>query len=219
MTQARRYRLLCPISRAMDRIGDRWTLLILRDLHAGPARFSDLQTGLPGLASNLLTNRLRQLEADGVVRRRSAEHGAALYELTEAGAGTADILYELARFGAAFPPDKELQRPGNLRGIALPLRIGCQRAADPSTNLRAELIVDDERFALSVENGVVDVRYGAEVDPEVTLTTSYEPFIETGDGRMPLDEFASSHMGVEGDPDKARVLINLLGRALAPGPQ
>jgi len=214
MTHARRYRLLCPISRAMDRIGDRWTLLILRDLHAGPARFSDLQVGLPGLASNLLTNRLRQLEAERLVRRRTAEYGTTLYELTEAGEGTADILYELARFGAAFPPDKELHRPGNLRTIALPLRVGCQRAADPSTNVRAELIVDDEPFAFSVTDGIVDVQYGAADGPEVTLVTSYEPFVEVGDGRMPLDEFESKYMRVEGDPDKARVLMDLLGQAL-----
>jgi DNA-binding HxlR family transcriptional regulator len=199
----------------MDRIGDRWALLILRDLHAGPARFTELQAGLPGVASNLLTNRLRQLEADGLVHRRDAEYGTILYELTEAGEGTADLLFELAQFGAQFLPDKELRRPGNLRTIALTLRVGCQRAADPSMNVCAELIVDDERFALSVTNGVVDMKYGVAHDPEVTLTTSYEPFVAAGDGRMPLDEFASKHARVEGDPGKARVLIDLLGRALA----
>jgi len=203
----------------MDRIGDRWALLILRDLHAGPARFTELQAGLPGAASNLLTNRLRQLEADGLVRRRDAEYGTTLYELTEVGEGTGDLLYELAQFGARLPPDQEIRRPGNLRTIALPLRIGCQRAADPTTNVRAELIVDDERFGLTVTNGVVDVRYGAADDPEVTLVTSYEPFIEAGDGRMPLDEFASKQMRIEGDPDAAHVLMELFGRALVPGSQ
>jgi hypothetical protein len=61
----RSYNLLCPISRALDHIGDRWTLLILRDLYAGPARFKDLQTGLAGIASNLLSDRLHALEASG----------------------------------------------------------------------------------------------------------------------------------------------------------
>lgn len=214
ITRPRRYRLLCPIARAMDRIGDRWALLILRDLHAGPARFTELQVGLPGVASNLLTNRLRQLEADGLVRRRDAEYGTILYELTETGEGTADLLFELAQFGAQFPPDKEVHRPGNLRTIALTLRVGCQRATEPSMNVRAQLIVDDERLALTVTNGVVDVEYGIANEPEVTLTTSYEPFVAAGDGRMPLDEFASKHSRIEGDPEKARVLIDLLGRAL-----
>ena len=57
MAGSRRYKLLCPIARALDRIGDRWTMLILRDLHAGPARFSELQSGLTGIAPNLLTDR------------------------------------------------------------------------------------------------------------------------------------------------------------------
>jgi len=215
MARERRYRLLCPIARAMDRVGDRWTLLILRDLHAGPARFSELQT-LPGIASNLLTNRLRKLEADGLVRRRDAEYGTTLYELTEAGEDTGDLLYELAQFGAGFPPDTQLQRPGNLRTIALPLRIGCERAADASTNVRAEIIVDDEHFALTVTNGAVDVKYGTADAPEVTFTTTYEPFIESGDGRMPLDEFTRDHVTVEGEPEKVRELMSLLSRALVP---
>ena len=92
---ARRYRLLCPIARALDRVGDRWTLILLRDLHAGPARFSDLQT-LPGIASNLLTNRLRQLEEDGLIRRRTGEYGTTLYELTALGEETANLLFKLA---------------------------------------------------------------------------------------------------------------------------
>ena len=71
MASSRRYRLLCPIARALDRIGDRWTLLILRDLHAGPARFSELQTGLAGIATNLLTDRLQQLMTDGLVVKRA----------------------------------------------------------------------------------------------------------------------------------------------------
>lgn len=213
MTRERRYRLLCPISRALDRIGDRWTLLILRDLHAGPARFSDLQT-LPGIASNLLTNRLRQLEADGLIRRRGAEYGASVYELTDTGEETGDLLFDLAQFGAGFPPDAEVKRPGNLRTIALPLRIGCKRAATPSTNVRAEIIVDDEHFALTVTNGVVDLKYGEADNPEVTFTTTYEPFIASGDGRMSLEEFTRDHMSVQGEPDKVRELLRLLSDAL-----
>ena len=114
MSRSRRYRLLCPIARALDHLGDRWTLLILRDLHAGPGRFSDLQEGLTGIASNLLTTRLRQLEEDGLVSRREAQFGVSLYQLTEMGEGTAELLYELAAFGSRFPPDNDIQRPGNL---------------------------------------------------------------------------------------------------------
>ena len=69
MAKARSYKLLCPIARALDRIGDRWTLLILRDLHAGPMRFGELQKGLPGTAANLLTERFNKLVAAGLVSK------------------------------------------------------------------------------------------------------------------------------------------------------
>ena len=110
MTATRRYRLLCPIARALDRVGDRWTLLILRDLHAGPARFSDLQTGLTGIAPNLLTDRLNQLTEDGLIERRDGEHGVSLYALTGLGEGTRDLLFELAMFGARFAADADPRR-------------------------------------------------------------------------------------------------------------
>ena len=215
MAQARRYRLLCPIARALDRVGDRWTLLILRDLHAGPARFSDLQT-LPGIASNLLTNRLRQLEEDGLIRRRDAEYGTTVYELTDLGSRTGGLLFELAMFGAEFPPDEAVKRPGNLRTIAVTLRVACQRVVDPDLCLRAELVVDGEPFAFTVDRGIVDVKAGTVSNPEVTLTTSYEPMIAVADGQLSLDDFAGTRMRLSGpNPEQGRALTELIGRAMA----
>ena len=214
MAQPRRYRLLCPIARALDRVGDRWTLLILRDLHAGPARFSDLQT-LPGIASNLLTNRLRQLEEDGLIHRRNAEYGTTVYELTELGVRTGDLLFDLAMFGAEFPPDDAVKRPGNLRSIVVTLRVACQRVIDSELSLNTELIVDGEPFAITVDDGVVDVRAGHASNPEATLTTSYEPMIAVADGRMSLDDFSTGHLVMSGsNPTQAQALAQLMGRAM-----
>ena len=214
MSQTRRYRLLCPIARALDRIGDRWTLLILRDLHAGPARFSELQT-LPGLASNLLTTRLRQLEEDGLIRRRSAEYGASVYELTELGRHTGDVLFELAAFGSRFPPDASIEKPGNLRTIAVTLQVACQRVVDPSIDLRSELVVDGEAFELTVLDGAVAVRAGAAETPEVVFTTSYEPMVAVADGRMTMDDFTKKHVQLAGDDAKVQALVALLANAIA----
>ena len=119
MSKSRRYNLLCPIARALDRVGDRWALLILRDLHAGPARFKDLQTGLTGIATNLLTDRLQQLIGDGLIEKRDAPHGVALYALTPLGERTRSLLFELAMFGGQFEPEPVPRRPGNLRTIAV----------------------------------------------------------------------------------------------------
>jgi DNA-binding HxlR family transcriptional regulator len=214
MSATRRYRLLCPIARALDRVGDRWTLLILRDLHAGPARFSDLQS-LPGIASNLLTARLRQLEADGLIRRRDAEYGTTVYELTELGSETAPLLFELGKLGARFPPDEIVKRPGNLRTIAVTLKEACRRVVDSSLRLRAELIVDGEAFLLSVEDGSVDVTAGSVASPEASLETRYEPMVAVADGRMAFSEFAAKHVKLSAaDPARGQALASLLADAI-----
>ena len=148
MAGIRRYKLLCPIARALDRIGDRWTLLILRDLHAGPARYTDLQSGLVGIASNLLTDRLRQLIDDGLVVKRDGEYAVVLYALTDLGARTRELLFELGMFGGRFQPDEELRRPGNLRTIVVTLSAACQRIVTPDLVFEAELNVDGEPVKL-----------------------------------------------------------------------
>ena len=220
MPSSRRYKLLCPIARALDRVGDRWTLLILRDLHAGPARFSDLQTGLSGIASNLLTDRLQQLVDDGLVERREGDFGTALYALTATGEKTRELLFELAMFGGLFPPDEDdTRRPGNLRTIAVTLSAACQRVITPETDVEAELIVEGERFTLTARKGSVKVRNTpAEIPsgdtPDVTMTTAYEPMVAAGDGRMALEEFVANHVKVVAHtPGKDAVLLGLLAKA------
>jgi DNA-binding HxlR family transcriptional regulator len=121
--KTRSYNLLCPISRALDHVGDRWALLILRDLHAGPARFKDLQTGLTGIASNLLADRLRALEADGLVQKGRSEFDVSLYSLTNLGEKTNQLLFELARFGGQMPRPSKIKKPGNLRTVAVSLGV------------------------------------------------------------------------------------------------
>ena len=170
MPEHRSYRLLCPIARALDRVGDRWSLLILRDLHAGPARFGDLLTGLTGIASNLLATRLQQLQDDGLIVKRTAEHGVVVYALTEDGEGTAPLLFELAALGAQYPAPGDLRRPGNLRTIVVTLKEALRRAVKDD-NVHAELIVDGEHFAIDVEDGDVSVRYGPYADAPLCIAT------------------------------------------------
>jgi DNA-binding HxlR family transcriptional regulator len=103
-----RYAQLCPVARAVEILGERWTLLIGRELLIGPQRFSDLQRRLPGLSSSVLAERLASLEERGLVARRSLPPPApaTLYELTEAGRALRPVVYALARFGVRF-----MQRP------------------------------------------------------------------------------------------------------------
>ena len=113
MTAKRRYNLLCPIARALDVVGDRWALLILRDLHAGPARFLDLETGL-GIATNLLSTRLTELTEAELIEK-STDARRSVYQLTELGRHTDRLLWELARFGSQIDPDPDSREPGNLK--------------------------------------------------------------------------------------------------------
>jgi DNA-binding HxlR family transcriptional regulator len=98
-------------------IGERWTLLVVRELLLGPKRYKDLLDGLPGIGTNLLAQRLRELEENGLVRRRRlpAPAGVAVYELTEAGRALEDSVLALGRWGAAFlgvPRTTDRYRPG-----------------------------------------------------------------------------------------------------------
>ncbi|MBT8496411.1 MAG: helix-turn-helix transcriptional regulator [Deltaproteobacteria bacterium] len=213
MSRPKSYRLLCPIARALDRVGDRWTLLIVRDLHAGPARFGELQSALPGLASNLLSSRLVDLEREGLVARVDNA-----YQLTEAGQATAPLLFELAAFGSRFAPPVDPKRPGNLRLVAVTLKEALRRVVDDSSRLEVELIVDDEAFFIEAAEGNVTVRYGSAPSAPLAVETDYEAMIAIGDGALSSAQFAKDHVRVSrGTRKAARQFLSLLGAAFSPG--
>jgi len=211
----RSYNLLCPISRALDHIGDRWTLLILRDLHAGPARFKDLQTGLTGIASNLLSDRLHALEAGGLIQKGDSEFGVSLYSLSELGERTGQLLFELARFGGQMPRPTKINKPGNLRTIAVSLGTASQKAVGPEHNFRATLLIDGEPFRMIAKDGNARIRAGAAENPDVVMTTSYEPMMELADGEIEQSQFVSNHVALDvNTPGKETEFFDLLTRAI-----
>lgn len=193
MATSRRYSLLCPIARALDRVGDRWALLILRDLHAGPARFKDLQQGLTGIAANLLTDRLKQLQSDGLVEKVRGEYGVDLYALTETGRASRDVLFELARLGGRFVADVPPKPPGNLRTLAVTLSAAASRVAPADLSLTAQLEIDGESFVLKAEQGEVSVTVGAATAPDLTFTAGYQAMLDVSEGRLDLTNFARDH--------------------------
>lgn len=196
MGKTRTYKLICPIARALDRIGDRWTLLILRDLHAGSARFSELQHGLTGIAANLLTERLKKMIEDELITKQKAEHGATLYKLTKIGKKTGSVLFELALLGGQFPPQGDVTRPGNLRTIATTLGIACQRAIRPDIHFCAALSIDGEAFAITAKSGQATMKYQAAISPDLELETTYEAMLSLVGGAMTFEKFAAGHCTV-----------------------
>ena len=105
MSSRRKYDQGCGSAHALDLIGDRWALLVVRELLLGPKRFTDLRDGLPGIGPNVLTQRLKELEEIGVLRRRVLPPPAAstVYELTEWGQELEEVLVRLGRWGARSP--------------------------------------------------------------------------------------------------------------------
>lgn len=212
MTERRRYRLLCPIARALDVLGDRWTLLILRDLHAGPARFQELQEGL-GIATNLLSTRLAELIESGMIERSDGD-GPAGYRLTDRGRASDRVLWELARFGAAVERDAQPREPGNLRTIALPLRILLESVPD-RPDLVASLIVDDAEFTIISTVEAVDVAWGRTMEHvDVVAKTNYAAFLDLGEGVMAVDEFVADHLDFLVGQEHAPALLALIGAAM-----
>lgn len=204
MTERRQYRLLCPIARALDVLGDRWTLLILRDLHAGPARYQELQEGL-GIATNLLSTRLGELTGWGMIER--SPDG---YRLTEAGRRTDLVLWELARFGTGIDRDDDPRPPGNLRTLVLPLRMMLQAVPDPP-DLRAELMVDDAVLTIVSGSGTVDVQWGRSGDPvDIAVRTNYQAFLDVGEGLLPIGEFVAHHLDIVDGHEHGPALLALL---------
>ncbi len=167
------YQQLCPLAIALDHVGDRWSMLIVRELLGGPARFSELKDALPGIASNLLTIRLRKLEASGVVERRH-ERGGATYALTPLGHGLRRPLELLGLWGAAAGPvpgsDPRPLRAARSMAMAFQAMLG--RGEMPATRRRVGLRLDEDSLTIEFGGaGGVEVRAGV-VEPPDALVSS-----------------------------------------------
>jgi DNA-binding HxlR family transcriptional regulator len=161
---AKRYEQYCPMAHALDLVGDRWALLIIRELIHGPKRYTDLVDRLPGIGTNILATRLRDLERHGVVGRRTLPPPAAskVYELTEYGGALRPAMRELALWGARSlgpPTDESEFFPGWLSN-ALDAVISPQAPA-----VRFEFRIDGE--VASVVDG--EVREGPAEEPDVLV--------------------------------------------------
>lgn len=162
----------CGIARALDAIGERWAVLVVRELILGPKRFNQLRRGLPGPSPNVLSQRLRELEHAGIVRRNELEPPAsvAVYELTERGKQLEPVLLELGRWGSRQP----LASAKELRPDALLLALKTTFSPRAARNLEAEwaLVLDGKPYRISVSNGVIDVTRGRASDPIAGLDTN-----------------------------------------------
>jgi DNA-binding HxlR family transcriptional regulator len=201
----RSYEQYCPLACALDLVGERWTLLIVRDLLAGPKRYTDLHRGLPGLATDLLTERLRKLEDAGVVRRRKLPPPAAavVYELTERGLELGPAVLGLARFGLGLLGEPSAgDIPASPDRFALLLRVLFDAAGAPA---------EPETWVFEgggVPVGVTVSRDGLEVhpdardlprEPSARFLTDVPTALGLVLGRVQPDALADGRLAVEGD--------------------
>ena len=187
----------CPVAHALDLVGERWSLLIVRELLTGPRRYTDIAGALPGIGTNILAARLRDLESVGVIAKRKLPPPApaTVYELTEHGRGLQSVVAELALWGARSlgPPSAEDLSPGWLR---YPL----QTFLPPGFRGRIEFHVDDE---------VVTVDGTAIVDGQLDAPDTVVRTDPTGFYHLVVDG-SSEGVTVEGDES---LLVAFLERA------
>jgi DNA-binding HxlR family transcriptional regulator len=176
---SRSYDQFCGIARALDLVGERWALLIVRDLILGPKRFTDLRRGLPGIGTNVLAARLKELERGGVVARRTLPPPAAstVYELTGYGRALEGPLLAVGRWGAASMGRR--QDGQTLRsewfGVALKAFFRPEAAADLKAEI--ELRFDDGTLLARVEHGTLVVEPGSPNGADLVLETEVETLI------------------------------------------
>jgi DNA-binding HxlR family transcriptional regulator len=189
MAGRRKYDQGCAVAHALDLIGERWALLVVRDLVLGPKRFTDLLTGLPGASPDVLTQRLRELADAGVVHRRRLSPPAAtwVYELTSWGAELTPIVVGLAQW-ASRSPGMNYDAPLGTDSLMLSLNALFDRAAAGDLEATIALHLGDERFHIHIHDGELAVARGEVDDPDATLETDQTTLLSLLRTDRPLDE-------------------------------
>ena len=192
----------CSVAGALDRIGERWSLLIVRELLLGPLRFSELARDVGGAPTDVLTKRLRELEQAGIVRRRELPPPASVtvYELTDLGRGLERPLIELGRWGLNF---HEARTVRELAPTSLPNALRVVLRPPVGAELTLGVRSGDREYRLRIEDGWIDARRGEAPDADVTLSGTPFEVMAT----LVSDEGRAE---VEGDPAALEALRNMV---------
>jgi len=204
----RSYGQYCAVAKALDIVGDRWTLLIVRELFLrGPCRYTDIRDGLPGIATNLLAERLRQLEEHGVVRREGAPPPIAttLFHLTPRGEQLRGVLEELGRWGAPLmlspPPTEEAFRG---HWLALPADLFLRDATPDDPPITIAVTAGDQQIVLETAAGAARARPGTAADPDAVISGSPHAVLGLITGNLTLAEARNRGVEYRGDAKALR---------------
>ena len=201
MASKRTYGDRCGVARALDLVGERWALLVVRELLLGPKRFTDLRAGLPHVGPDVLAQRLRDLEQSGIVRRGTLPPpaGSRIYELTERGRELEPVVLALGRFGsvAPFPPGEAGM---GVDAVVIALKSLFAPAAADGMAATYELRLGEQRFRLDVADGRLEIARGSAPAPDATLETDPGTLASVLWHERRLDEARrAGDLAIEGD--------------------
>ncbi|NED94617.1 transcriptional regulator [Phytoactinopolyspora alkaliphila] len=197
----RSYHDLCGIARALDVVGERWALLVVRELLFGPKRFADLHRGLPDMSQNVLTQRLREMEETGVLTRRRALPPATglVYELTGRGRALEPVLLALGRWGSPLPPGAGSATELSPDALVVALRTTFDPDAAAGLHGTVQLRLPADAFLLTVQDGSLDAVRGEAV-ADAVLTCAVRTVQDLVFGKGALDDAVKGgDAQVEGD--------------------
>jgi DNA-binding HxlR family transcriptional regulator len=202
------YGQFCALARALDHVGDRWTLLIIRELLLGPGGFRQLEQALPGIAPSLLVDRLGRLEADGLLRRNDApaRSKSVQYTLTPAGEALEAALLELIRWGARWMstgPGADVVDP---RWATLALRALLEGSVDMPGSTRVRLDVEGNTLSVETIDRMRSVTADCPEGTDARIRISFPELLAVASGAVTLDETSAA---IEGDRQIAYAALGL----------
>lgn len=208
----------CGISRALDVVGERWALMVVRELLLGPKRFSDIRRGLPRLSADVLTQRLRGLEQAGILGQRKLPPPASarVYELTPAGRALEPVLLELGRWGGAnaAAPDEGMCMSLDSHLLSMRTLFVPERAEGFEGDVL--LLLDGESFAAKVADGTFEVDRETLDAPDATIEAPAGVLLDVLHGRRDLDEaIEADELRIAGNEGAARRFTTLFPLPLA----
>jgi len=210
MTAKRDYDDGCAAAHGLALVGERWALLVVRELLLGPKRFTDLRAGLPGISPNVLTQRLEELEHAAIVRRRKLTRPAAawVYELTEWGMQLEPVVVALGRWAARSPflPEGSL----SVDSLILSFRTMFDRHAAEGFSASLELRIGEDRFHADVNRGRMELVRGSADEHSAILEGEADAFAGVVYGGRKLAEaLRKGDLKIEGDKTAAKRFLTL----------
>jgi DNA-binding HxlR family transcriptional regulator len=206
----RSYREYCSIAKALDVVGDRWTFLIIRELLIrGACRYTDLKDGLPGIATNLLSDRIRELEAAGLIRREEAPPPVAttLFRLTESGAELESVLDAIGRWGVRYMLEPAADDEFRGHWFAFPVSFFLRDRDPDGPPLSIELRAASSPVVVEVSGGSARMRLGKAAAPDLVLRGEPRLILALFSGHLTAGEVTDLGLEISGDASVLRRVL------------